>query len=255
MTRSKVWVAALATALLLDAIGASSALAVKTGPHFFVGGFPLETSKNIVGTGGTTKIASSGTTFECSSVKTVAGSHIEGVSPGKGKITLRMESCKSGLCEVHSVAAGETSESGVIKIPLNVELTYNGTEQQALEEKPPLAVLFRSTESKKALLVETLSCGLLSSKIEATGNNKNAGTFGIQGMAAVIVNIPEPEVEKVEHAAEAHEPPQTIYRYWDETGKLQNVTAELKISGEVAALSMTLLTHLETLAAFSAKAK
>jgi hypothetical protein len=225
MKRTRLIGLALMAVFAMSAVAVSSASAAKNGPHWWVCEKGGTTFKNNLctesGTGpfgekelvsgetrtlkfksGITKLKTTAATIECKTDKGTG--NIKGGWPGTNEGTIEFEGCtaKSGTEECKVMSEGLKVE-GLIKVEVNSELVYTGTEAQAIAEKPPLGVLFKTKSSTnktfvKLVFVGGAKCTELNGPVTATGEVHGPG---IAGVAGVVCNI----VEKAEEYAFTHE--------------------------------------------------
>jgi len=249
----------LVTVFAMSAVGVSSASAAKNGPHWWVcekatpgtfsnsecstsgtgwESFPLLAGETrpIKFTSGVTKLKTGSDLIECK--KDAGTGEIIGGWPGTDKAKIKFTECKVEKpalgCEVRSVQTPEVP-FGTIEVSVNTELVYTGTKKQAEEEKPPLGVLFKTTEKGNKHFVQLEFTGLCTLKgtrkfVEATGEEHGPGIVGVAG---VVCKIVEPEAYKFVHEIECPTPAIKTFFYW-EGGVLKEGKAELKLEGEVA---------------------
>ena len=221
----------------MSAVAASSASAAKNGPHWWWGNKErtLKTEKlPITFKSGVTKLKVAGLSVECKKDKGTG--ELIGGWPGTDKATIMFEECT-----VETIGCKAKNKGGVfgtIEVKVNTELVYF-TKKAGEEEKPPLGVLFKTTESSNKTFVELEFegiCALDNGPVTATGEATPAAEIPerIAGVAGVVCKIVEPaEKEALTHELECIEKEQTKFWFW-KAGALTEGKAGLEFKGKPA---------------------
>lgn len=207
---------AICAAILCMAMAGSahaSVSAYHTGPHWWYKTKELTSTSETLATrfvGGITKWKSAIGTIECT--KASGKGQIEGGSPGTGNATIKFEGCKvlSLGCEVRN----KGGTMGTIEIKSGVELVY--LTKAAIEgEVAPLGLLFKTLGAGEKKFVElefSSLCSLENGPIEATGEERTAGTPGVAGVMCKLVE--KIEAQEALHSIECIEGQQKTFWGW-----------------------------------------
>jgi hypothetical protein len=232
MLRAKTLGIALVAVFAFSAVAVASASASMTGPHWSWNNTVRNSNTEklpITFTGGVTKLKAGGLTIAC---KSASGSgNLVGGSPGTDNAKIKFEKC-----EVEGLGCEAKNKGGAfpnIEVNVNSELVYF-TKKAGEEEKPPLGILFKTTEAKKKAFVElefSGLCALDNGPVNAIGEEEGPGVAGIAGVVCKVVEAAE--TEKLTHEVECIEKEQTKFWYW-KSGVLTEGKAGLEFHSSAA---------------------